>query len=262
LTSPQTSLLKGEGLTKQLLKIKLNAKKEYRTVKYLFILFMPLMVEMRFMQMFFLDPLQVKKLSSVEGFPANISLSLDAGFSETNVEVKRSYLVLPNGEEIPLPDPELLDPEDSRTILIYKENRWQKWQRFDEQSGKFYKMVFVQPGKPPTVEISGIKMHVTKDSDPSLDTRNKLKALGKPGGRVLDTCCGLGYTAITLAALKAVKEVITIEKDSNMVQLCRENPWSRGLFAAEKVTLLRGDAAEKIAEFGDRSFAAILHGTV
>lgn len=208
---------------------------------------------------YFLDPLQREKITAIQKSPVELPLSLDAGFSETPVEVHSSVIILLDGKELPLPEKELFQSEDSRTILIFKDYRWQKWQHFDESSGKFYKMVFTQPGKPPTVEVSGIKMHVTKDSDPSVDTANKLKALGSIKGRALDTCCGMGYTAIALAKLSSVTKVVTIEKDPNLTQLCEKNPWSRGLFDSENITLLPGDAAEQITEFADRSFAAILH---
>jgi len=209
--------------------------------------------------LYFLDPFQREKITAIQELPAELGLSLDAGFSETAVLVHSSAIILPNGEKLPLPEKELLHSKDSRTILIFKDNRWQKWQHFDEHTGKFYKMVFTRPGKPPTVEISGIKMHVTKNRDPAVDTASKLKALGSIKGPVLDTCCGMGYTAIALAGLTSVPEVITIEKDPNMVELCRENPWSRGLFEPGNITLLPGDTVEKIVEFADRSFAAILH---
>lgn len=216
------------------------------------------------MDRYFLDPLQQQKLAVLETIPTKLRLSLDAGRSETEAEITSASLVLPQGPALPLPSPELLRLSDERTILVFKDNEWQKWQHFDPQSGKFYKMVFVAPGKPhrgkpPTVEISGVKMHVTKDGDPELDTRNKLRALGPFRGRALDSCCGLGYSAIALAGLKSVKEVVTIEKDPAMLALCRENPWSRELFDSEKIRLLRGDAAEIIAEMPDRSFSAILH---
>lgn len=214
--------------------------------------------------LFFLDPLQRQKLTVLETIPARLRLSFDAGRSETETEITPAGLVLPQGKTLPLPPPELLRLSEERTILIFKDNQWQKWQHFDPQSGKFYKMVFVAPGKPPrgkppTVEISGIKMHVTKEGDPALDTRNKLRALGPFRGRALDSCCGLGYSAIALAGLKGVKEVVTIEKDPVMLALCRENPWSRELFDSEKIRLIPGDAAEIIAEMPERSFAAILH---
>lgn len=211
------------------------------------------------MARFFLDPLQRQKLTVLETIPARLRLSLDAGKSEAETEVTPAGLVLPQGKTLPLPPPELLRLSDERTILIFKDNQWQKWQHFDPQTGKFYKMVFVAPGKPPTVEISGVKMHVTKEGDPELDTRSKLRALGPFRGRALDSCCGLGYSAIALAGLKGVKEVVTIEKDPAMLALCRENPWSRELFDSEKIRLIPGDAAEIIAEMPDRSFAAILH---
>ena len=121
-------------------------------------------------------------------------------------------------------------------------------------------MIFVESSKPPTVEISGIKMHVTMDSDPAIDTRRKLKTLGgTPRERVLDTCFGLGYTAIALASLPAVTAVTTIEIDSNMLTLASESPWSQDVFDTEAITVREGDAAELIAEFPDQHFTAIVH---
>lgn len=148
---------------------------------------------------------------------------------------------------------------DGRTLLIFRDGEWQKWQRFDESTGKFYKMIFVAPEKPPTVEISGIKMHVTQDGNPEIDTDRKLKALGKVHGKMLDTCCGLGYTASALAAKNEISGVLCIERDENMLALCRDNPFSRALFESPKIELRRGDSAEIIKTLDDRSFAGILH---
>jgi uncharacterized protein len=80
----------------------------------------------------------------------------------------------------------------------------------------------------PTLLISGIPMHRIKDTTPLLDTRQKLKALGKPYGRILDTATGLGYTAIQAA--QTANQVITIEFDPAVHDICRLNPWSAELF--------------------------------
>lgn len=159
---------------------------------------------------------------------------------------------------IPLPEVDFsrIDP---RTIYKFTGEKWEKWQRYDSKTGKFYKMVFVAAGRPPTVEISGIKMHVTKEGDPLLDTRRKLKTLGKIYGRILDTCMGLGYTAIACAEITGVEKVIVCEADFNMLQLCRENPWSRELFTNEKIQPLLLPAEQLLPGVPADYFQCVIH---
>ncbi|AFL95379.1 SAM-dependent methyltransferase 1 [Thermococcus cleftensis] len=119
----------------------------------------------------------------------------------------------------------------------------------------FYKLV---PTIPPTIEINGIRMHRTKEVNPLQDTRNKVNAVKpKEGETVLDTCMGLGYTAIE--ASKRGAYVITIEKDPNVIELARINPWSRELFTGGKVQVIQGDAFEVVKKFKDESFDVIIH---
>ncbi len=119
----------------------------------------------------------------------------------------------------------------------------------------FYKLV---PTIPPTIEINGIRMHRTKEVNPLQDTRNKVNAV-KPreGETVLDTCMGLGYTAIE--ASKRGAYVITIEKDPNVIELARINPWSRELFTGGKVQVIQGDSFEVVKRFKPESFDVIIH---
>jgi len=185
----------------------------------------------------------------------NISVSLDCGKSLSNVSVKDNVMTF---DDITIPVPSEV-PANDRTILVYKEREWEKWQRFDEETNKFYKMIFVVEGKPPTVEISGIKMHVTMDGHPELDTERKLRELGKIEGRVADICCGLGYTAQALAKKPGVEHVTVFERDANMLALCRENPWSAGLWNNKKISLQHQSAVDGIRALSDKSCAAILH---
>ncbi len=167
----------------------------------------------------------------------SVNISLTVGFSSSNVSAE------PDGS-LHWEETNMLPPvpgeagSDDRSIWKFENNDWVKWQRFDAVTQKFYKMIFVAPGKPPTVEISGIKMHVTQNSDPGRDTAGKLKFLGKLRGRVLDTCLGLGYTAIA-AAKSGAQQVYACERDSNMLQLCRENPWSQELFENPRIRVLQ-----------------------
>lgn len=207
----------------------------------------------------FLDPGQQEKIFRIGEFPATLSLSFDVGLTETDVEIDKDSIHLSAEEKIPLPAADLFDLKEQRTILVFDGGEWEKWQQFDDATNKFYKMVFVTSQKPPTVEISGIKMHVTMNGHPALDTANKLRALGPVHGRVLDCCCGLGYTAIALSRLPGISSVTVFERDENMLKLAKENPWSRELFQSPKINLSPGNTADRISEFENGSFSGILH---
>ncbi|NOX37716.1 MAG: methyltransferase domain-containing protein [Calditrichaeota bacterium] len=207
---------------------------------------------------YFLTPVDLQVLQRCPDGD-EVILSLDLGMSQQPVRRRGPQMILADGTSLPLPSPRLSANDAARTILIFREGQWTKWQYYDEKTGRFYKPVFVAEGQPPTVEISGIKMHVTDAGGPQRDTRKKLQALGLVRGRVLDTCCGLGYTAIALAGMATVQQVITIEKDETMVRICRENPWSQALFHSAKIQLIRGDVTEVIQGLRSGRFNAVLH---
>jgi predicted methyltransferase len=76
----------------------------------------------------------------------------------------------------------------------------------------------------PTLEINGIKMHRSKDIDPFVDAEEKTKLVVKPDDHVLDTCGGLGYSAVF--ALKAgARRVVSTEKSRPVIQIRHQNPW-------------------------------------
>ena len=109
----------------------------------------------------------------------------------------------------------------------------------------------------PTTLVAGFPMHRVKDTDPYQDTLKKIAALAPISGTVLDTTTGLGYTAIELA--KTAAHVTTIELDPAALEIARLNPWSDALFDNPRITVLLGDAAEKIHDFADGAFASVLH---
>ena len=128
---------------------------------------------------------------------------------------------------------------------------------FDEKTKKFYKLV---PTKTwPTLEISGIHMHRIREVDPKTDTELKIKSLGKIYGRVLDVCIGLGYTAILLARKRSVEKVVSIEKDENVINIARQNEFSRELFENPKIELIIWDAFEVVRNFESEAFNFIIH---
>jgi hypothetical protein len=128
---------------------------------------------------------------------------------------------------------------------------------YSEKTKRFYKLVKTKTW--PTLEISGIHMHRIKGIDPKLDTELKLKALGKIYGKVLDTCTGLGYTAILAARNKNVEKVYTFEKDENIIYIARKNPFSKELFTNEKIELKIADIFYEIKKFPANFFDFIIH---
>ncbi|MEM2273636.1 MAG: methyltransferase [Candidatus Bathyarchaeia archaeon] len=126
-----------------------------------------------------------------------------------------------------------------------------------EKTGKFYRLI--ETSTWPYLEISGIRMHRANEVDPKTDAILKIRALGRIYGSVLDCCTGLGYTAILAARAKNVKEVVTVEKDENVIFIARQNPYSKPLFEDRKIRLIIGDVIDVLEEFNDEYFNFIIH---
>jgi predicted methyltransferase len=109
----------------------------------------------------------------------------------------------------------------------------------------------------PTMLVSGIPMHRIKDTDPFIDTLEKIRAIKPVVGQVLDTATGLGYTAIQAA--KSAEHVMTIELDPAALQICRSNPWSQELFDNPKISQIVGDSFDVVANMDSASFTRVIH---
>jgi hypothetical protein len=131
--------------------------------------------------------------------------------------------------------------------------------RFSEVTGRTYRLRPTDDW--PALEISGILMHRIKGTTPRRDAENKLRLVAPVRGAVLDTCMGLGYTAILAAA--TASSVTVIEKDENVLELARLNPGSRPLFDAPAgrgaIRLILGDASQVVAGFDDAAFDLVNH---
>jgi predicted methyltransferase len=144
------------------------------------------------------------------------------------------------------------DPCRERTVYRWIDAGFQPVQRF---GAGLIKLVPTDWG-PPTFEIDGIKMLPTARISPWADAQAKV-ALVEPRGKViLDTCGGLGYFAAWCVAEQA-RQVLSFEKNPDVIWLRGLNPWSPG--ACETLTLTQADIAIHIASMPDRSVAAILH---
>jgi uncharacterized protein len=180
--------------------------------------------------------------------------SPDLGLSKVQVEINPERVSFPGGESLTWEELEAIAGDETRCYRIF-EGTARAIEKFSEESGLYFALM--PTASAPTMLISGIPMHRIKDSNPYLDTLNKIKAIAPLHGRVLDTATGLGYTAIQAA--KTATEVVTIEIDPAAQEIARLNPWSQELFENPRIRQMIGDSYEEIERFEDGSFSAIIH---
>ncbi|RLF64622.1 MAG: SAM-dependent methyltransferase [Thermoplasmata archaeon] len=178
-------------------------------------------------------------------------VSLDLNISKTVVRKVGDNYYLPNGDAIEKEDLEYIAKRKGH-VFMYEDGIF-----YDlvVREPSFYKLVPTE--KAPTVEINGIRMHRTKDLDPWEDAKRKVSQI-KVRGTVLDTCMGLGYTAIWARKLGA-STVISVEKDENIIFLASLNPWSSEVFNDPNINVIKGDVFYVVQYIRDETIDAIIH---
>lgn len=185
--------------------------------------------------------------------PGSFLVSLDLNLTQSEVQLGREGVALPDGQLLPWPAVEDIADDDSVCYEVHG-GEATKIQLFSEEMNRLYTLY--PTGAAPTMLVSGIPMHRIKGTDPYQDTQEKIKA-ARPAGRVLDTAMGLGYTAIQAAAL--ADAVLTIELDPTVEEVCRLNPWSQALFDNPKIERRNGDAFDVVETLESGSFNRVIH---
>ena len=181
-------------------------------------------------------------------------ISLDLSKTLSKVKIQNITFIFPDNQK--LEESQLKKPlKDDASCFLVRDNSLVKIQLFSNETNKFYKLVPTKDA--PTIEISGIRMHVTKEMSPIEDTNKKIASIAPIKGFVLDTCMGLGYTAIS--ASKQAEFVMTCERDGNVIEIAKYNPWSKELFNNKKISILKTDVFEEIKIFKSSMFDAIIH---
>jgi predicted methyltransferase len=180
-------------------------------------------------------------------------IDFDLGFSQKEVILKEYEIEVEN-----LVFPFELIEQIAKKQAIFELSEPPKIIAFYDE--RYYKLEPIE-NSAPTLEIDGIRMHRTKMVSPLEDAENKIiLAAIQINDEVLDICTGLGYTAIS--AMDVGARVTTIEKDHNVIEIAKYNPYSRVLFennVKNKIKLIINDASEEIKSFGDESFDVVLH---
>ena len=192
-------------------------------------------------------------LRAIEAGEPTTSASLDLGLSTVDLEVSPSGAVI-GGSAIGIPALKKIAKDDRKCFEIV-DGEPVPISVFSETTN-WVRTLCPTSGAPTTL-VAGFPMHRVKGTDPIADTKQKIRALGRARGRVLDTATGLGYTAIELA--KAAIQVVTVELDPAAIDIARRNPWSRGLFERPNIRIVTGDVFEAVDEFADSHFDAVLH---
>ena len=179
-------------------------------------------------------------------------VSLDLGLTHTIIEQKNDKISFPDGQSISKKDLTKISEKDNVVFFISEEQVFM----VAVSDGNYYKLVPTDGA--PTLEIDGIRMHRTKDVTPDVDTTAKLNALGKVSGSVLDTCIGLGYTAIEAHRRGAI-EVITVDLKPAVLKICAMNPWSQDLFKKDGIHPVTANSYNFVDSLPDNYFNSIIH---
>jgi hypothetical protein len=196
-----------------------------------------------------------KILKAIEEGEKTAGASLNLGLTRERITLTTDGASLPDGQHLATSLLEKMTNEPS--CFMVENNMAYKIQFFLEETKRMYRLFASGADTAPTAEVAGFRMHRTLDTDPMRDAISKIATIVPVSGRVLDTCTGLGYTAIE--AIKAgASEVYTVEKDPGMMRLREVNPWSEGLFD-ERIKAISGDILVEIDKYGEGFFDAIIH---
>jgi uncharacterized protein len=202
-----------------------------------------------------LQPLLTSKVHSVlqravRDGAATVTCSLDLDRSTDTVEIGAAEWRW-QGRGFPY-----LERCKDRTIYYWTGTSFEPAARFGTS---LIKLVPTDWG-PPTFEIDGIKMLPTAHVSPYADAQRKVALVQPRGKTILDTCGGLGYFAACCLEGGA-QQVISYEKNGDVMWLRSLNPWSpeNSCDADARLSLTQADIVAAITLLPDGSVDAVLH---
>lgn len=187
-----------------------------------------------------------KILDSMEAGTAEIEISLDLGLTTQRVVLSQ--------QNWDLDDLRKISENTDSVYFITEDGTFEAAIR----GRHFYKLHSTGESSPPALLIDGVLMHRVKDVSPVEDAEMKARLCARRGADLLEVCTGLGYSTIACLDM-GVRSIVTIERDHEVIDLARVNPWSKRLFTDERVRLIDGDAVEKVQSFEGSMFDSILH---
>lgn len=180
-----------------------------------------------------------------------VRLSADLNLSERDFTLSGQSLVLDKDNRLSIDDLKRIAKKTQRIYLC----RDGDMAPLEDRSSGYYKLV--PTAGAPLLEISGVKMHISKGTDPFVSASQMAQQVVRKGDKVLDCCSGLGYAAIAAHRLGA-SEVLSIELSQEVMRLRSQNPWSNDL-GQEGIEQRQGSSFELIGTMPAISFNSVIH---
>lgn len=190
-------------------------------------------------------------LDAIKKGLSSIRLSTDLNISEQDFSLSEQSLVLDEDNQLSVAELKKIVKKTQRIYLCSDGDMVP----LEDRSTGYYKLA--PTAGAPLLEISGVKMHISKGTDPFTSASEMAQQAVRKGDKVLDCCSGLGYAAISAHRLGA-SEVLTIELSPQVMGLRALNPWSKDL-GNEGIEQRQGSSFELIGTMATMSFDSVIH---
>ena len=190
-------------------------------------------------------------LDAIKKGLSSVRISTDLNLSEQDFSVTDQGLIIDEENKLSIADLKKIVKKTQR-IYICSDGDMEP---LEDRSVGYYKLAPTDGA--PLLEISGVKMHISKGTDPFKSASEMAKQAVRSGDNVLDCCSGLGYAAIAAHRLGA-KKVLTIELSESVMGLRAQNPWSNDL-NNDGIEQRQGSSFELIETMPSISFDAVIH---
>ena len=182
---------------------------------------------------------------------SSVRLSVDLNLSEQDFALSNQELVLDDDNRLTIDELKKIVKKTQRIYLCSDGDMVP----LEDRSRGYYKLV--PTAGAPLLEISGVKMHISKGTDPFASASEMAQQAVRKGDKVLDCCSGLGYAAIAAHRLGA-SEVLSIELSREVMGLRAQNPWSKDL-GNTGIVQRQGSSFELIVTMPSISFDSVIH---
>lgn len=190
-------------------------------------------------------------LTAIKECKPSVNISVDLNKTLRQFELKNNRIFFDPVNHLNTEELEFIKKKENRIFKLENGNL----DSLEYRNDGYYKLVPTDYA--PTIEISGIRMHRTKNFNPFTDAKLKAEKVVKKEDQVLDTCGGLGYTAIWALQLGA-RQVVSVERNKYVIELRKQNPWSDKLYDP-KIRLVHDDIFEFIKKLKSGTFNAVIH---
>ena len=190
-------------------------------------------------------------LDAIKKGQSSVRLSTDLNISEQDFCLIDQCLVLDEDNQLSISQLKKIVKKSQRIYLCCDGDI----DPLEDRSSGYYKLA--PTAGAPLLEISGVKMHISKGTDPFTSASEMAQQAVRKGDKVLDCCSGLGYAAISAHRIGA-SEVLTIELSPQVMGLRAQNPWSKDL-SNEGIVQKQGSSYELIRTMADSSFDSVIH---